>query len=96
MTINRKKAKKLIKLIDSVPLPACNNKRIFNYKVSHLADRGKSSMGWFYGFKLHLITDQHGNLVNIHLSSGNTSDRNHKIVLSLVKDIEGILVGDAG
>lgn len=83
-------------LIDSVPLPVCNNKRIFNYKVSHLPDRGKSSMGWFYGFKLHLITDPHGNLLTIHLSSGNTSDKDHKIVLSLVKDIEGILVGDAG
>jgi hypothetical protein len=96
MTINRKKADKLIKLIDSVPFPVCNNKRIFNYKVSNLADRGKSSMGWFYGFKLHVITDENGNLLNIVLSSGNKSDKDHEIVLSLVKDIQGILVGDAG
>jgi hypothetical protein len=30
-----------------------------------LAERGKTSTGWFFGFKLHLMINYHGELLNI-------------------------------
>lgn len=44
-------------------------------------------MGWFYRFKLHLIIDQFGNLLNLKITPGGTSNRNNKLVLSLVMDL---------
>lgn len=44
-----------ISFVDSTPLPVCHNRRIKRHKVfADQARRGKTSMGWFYGFKLHL------------------------------------------
>ena len=37
--------------------------------------RGKSSMGWFYGFKLHLIVNDRGELLAVQRTPGNTDDR---------------------
>ena len=46
-----------ISFIDSTPVRVCKNKRIKNNKVfKDIANVGKSTMGWFYGFKLHLLT----------------------------------------
>ena len=46
-----------ISFIDSTPLRVCHNRRIHDHKVmAGLAARGKTSTGWFYGFKLHLVT----------------------------------------
>lgn len=86
----------LVKLIDSMPLAVCRNKRIFTYKVSSLPDRGKGSIGWFYGFKLHLLVDQKGHLLNFRLTPGNVSDKNHELVGQLLKDINGVVIGDKG
>ena len=45
-----------ISVVDSTPIKVCDNQRIHNHRVfSEYAKTGKSSMGWFYGFKLHLI-----------------------------------------
>lgn len=96
MHTNRKNSRNKIKIIDSMPLPVCKNKRIFNFKSSVLAERGMSSMGWFYGFKIHLVIDQDGNLLNIEITPGNTNDKNHELVKKLLKDITGIVVGDTG
>ena len=42
--------------IDSTPLPVCHNRRIAKHKVfTGLAARGKTGMGWFFGFKLHIV-----------------------------------------
>lgn len=96
MKINRKKSVGKIKILDSMPLVVCKNKRIFNYRSSLLASRGKSSMGWFYGFKLHMVIDDEGNILNILITPGNPSDKNKEIVKKLLKDISGIVVGDGG
>ena len=54
-----------IAFIDSTPLPVCHNRRIERHKVfAGLAARGKTSMGWFYGFKLHLIVNDQGELIS--------------------------------
>ena len=45
-----------ISFVDSTPLRVCKNQRIHIHKVfKGIAQRGKSSMGWFFGFKLHLV-----------------------------------------
>src|SRR5215208_6714488 len=65
-----------IAFIDSLPLAVCHNRRIPSHKVfSHLAERGESSVDWFYGFKLHLIVNDCGELLAFHLTPGNVDDR---------------------
>ena len=59
-----------------------------------MAARGKSSMGWFYGFKLHLIVNDQGELLAVQLTPGNIDDR--KPVPQMSKKLWGKLVGDRG
>ena len=59
-----------------------------------MATRGKSSMGWFYGFKLHLIVNDQGELLAVQLTPGNIDDR--KPVPQMTKKLWGKLVGDRG
>lgn len=83
--------------IDSTKLVVCHNRRIRRNKVfKGLAARGKSSMGWFYGFKLHLIVNEHGELVSFLITPGNTPDNNVKAVSQLAKRTVGKLFGDRG
>lgn len=96
LEINRSGSDGRIKVIDSMPLKVCNNKRIFNYKVTELADRGISSMGWFYGFKLHAVVDKSGKLLSIKITPGNVSDKNHRLVMQLFKGLRGLAIGDGG
>jgi hypothetical protein len=97
--INRaafKEKKMRIMFIDASPLPVCVNKRIFNHKVTKLvAKRGKSTMGWFYGFKLHILIDEGGNIMGVTITPGNVDDRTQ--VKKLVGDImHALLIADAG
>lgn len=83
--------------IDSTKLVVCHNRRIRRNKVfKGLAARGKSSMGWFYGFKLHLIVNEHGQLVSFFITPGNTPDNNVETVTKLAKKLQGKLFGDRG
>jgi hypothetical protein len=83
--------------IDSTKLVVCHNRRIRRNKVfKGLAARGKSSMGWFYGFKLHLIVNEHGELVSFFITPGNTPDNNIETVVKLAKRMSGKLFGDRG
>lgn len=84
-----------ISIIDSTPLTVCNNRRINSNKVfKNIAKRGKSSTGWFFGFKLHLVINDQGELLAWMLKTGNIDDR--KPVKKLCEDIQGLLVGDKG
>ena len=84
-----------ISFIDSTPLTVCHNLRIQQHKVfADLAQRGKSSTGWFFGFKLHLVVNDRGDLLNMALTPGNVDDR--KPVPKLVKELFGKLIGDKG
>jgi transposase len=84
-----------ISFIDSLPLAVCHNRRIHSHKVfSGLAERGRSSVDWFYGFKLHLIVNDAGELLGVWLTTGNVDDR--KPVPSLTKKLFGKLIGDKG
>lgn len=84
-----------ISYIDATPLKVCNNKRINQNKVfKGLATIGKSSMGWFYGFKLHLVINENGEPIDVNISKGNRDDRS--MVKNLSKKIKGKLYGDKG
>jgi hypothetical protein len=84
-----------IAFIDSLPIAVCHNRRIASHKVfANFAERGKSSVDWFYGFKLHLIVNDQGELLAFHLTPGNVDDR--KPVPKLAKDLFGKLFGDRG
>jgi transposase len=65
-----------ISFMDSTALKVCHNRRIQRNKVfEHVAARGKTSIDWFFGFKLHLVVNDRGELLNIILTPGNTDDR---------------------
>ena len=84
-----------IAFIDSLPLAVCHNRRILSHKVfATVAERGKSSVDWFFGFKLHLIVNDQGELLAFHLTPGNVDDR--KPVPKLAKGLFGKLIGDRG
>ena len=65
-----------ISFIDSTSLQVCDPKRISQHRVFATdAKRGKTSMGWFYGFKLHLAVNDRGELLACCLTPGNVDDR---------------------
>ena len=83
--------------IDSTPIKVCDNKRINNHKVfKGIAQRGKSSMGWFFGFKLHLVVNDLGEIISFVLTPGNTDDRDIDVVSVLSKELSGKIFGDRG
>jgi Transposase DDE domain. len=84
-----------VSFIDSLTITVCKNIRIPSHRVFRdIAQRGKNSVGWFYGFKLHLIINDRGEFLAFRLTAGNVDDRKH--VLELTKDIFGKLFGDRG
>lgn len=84
-----------VAFLDSTPIAVCHNKRIFQHKVfeGH-AERGKSTLGYFFGFKLHLVVNDQGELLAFRLTPANVDDR--KPVPELVKRLWGKLFGDKG
>ena len=86
-----------ISFVDSTPLRVCNNRRIHCHKVfKGIAMRGKCSMGWFFGFKIHLIINEKGEILNFMLTPGDIDDRAPLKIESFVEVIYGKLVGDKG
>ena len=84
-----------ISFIDSTSLKVCHNRRITQHRVfTGLAARGKTSVGWFYGFKLHLVVNHNGELLNVILSAGNMDDR--RPVPQLLAGLFGKVYGDKG
>ena len=84
-----------IAFVDSTPLRVCKNLRIPRHKTfKDTAQRGKSSTGWFYGFKLHIIVDDRGEILSFSITKGNVDDR--KPVPYLAKEVIGKLFGDRG
>lgn len=84
-----------ISIADSTPLAVCDNLRIKRHKVfKGLAQRGKSSTGWFYGFKLHAVINHQGELLKIKVTAGNVDDR--KGLLDIAPGLFGKLYADKG
>ena len=83
--------------IDSTKLPVCDNRRIHSHKVfEDLAKRGKTSTGWFFGFKLHLVINELGEIVAFKITTGNVADNNHDVLKGLLKGLPGMVFGDKG
>ena len=81
--------------VDSTKLAVCHNKRIFKHKVfKDIAARGKSSMGWFFGFKLHIVINDKKELMSFTITKGNVDDR--KPLEYLTQHLKGIIGGDKG
>ena len=86
-----------ISFIDSTCIPVCHNKRITRNKVFRgYAERGKSTMGWYFGFKLHLICNERGELLNFMLTKANVDDRNTDVFNRLSDNVFGKLFADKG
>ena len=86
-----------IAFIDSTALKVCHNRRIHSHQTFRgLAQRGKTSLGWFYGFKLHLLVTPTGDLVSVMLTAGNVDDRNLSLMQRLTTHVVGKLFGDRG
>lgn len=86
-----------INYIDSTLLRVCHVKREKQHRVfKGIAAKGKSTMGWFFGFKLHLIINDKGELLSFYLTKGNVDDRNIELMTAMTKDVFGKLFGDKG
>jgi hypothetical protein len=86
-----------ISYIDSTPLKVCHIKREKQNKVfKNFAKKGHSTLGWFYGFKLHLVINDKGEILGFHLTTANVDDRDIKVMQSITRDIFGKLFGDKG
>ena len=84
-----------ISFIDSTILKVCHIKRSSSNKVfKKIAARGKSTIGWFFGFKLHLVVNEKGEILSFQITPGNASDISS--VKTLTKKIWGKLFGDRG
>lgn len=86
-----------ISFIDSTPLMVCKNQRILQYKTfKGIAQRGHCSVGWFYGFKMHIICNEMGEIVNFMFKPGNVDDRELLKDERFNEELYGKLVGDRG
>lgn len=84
-----------ISFIDSTPITVCHNCRARSHKVfKGLVGWGKNSVEWHFGFKLHLIINDRGELLAFKLTPANVDDR--KPVPDMTQDLIGKLFGDRG
>jgi len=84
-----------ISFMDATSLKVCHNRRIASHKVfKNLAARGKTSVDWFFGFKLHLVVNDKGELLNFTLTPGNTDDRTP--VPKMLQQLFGKVFADKG
>lgn len=86
-----------ISFVDSTTLKACHIKREKQNKVfSGIATKGKSTTGWFFGFKLHIIINDKGEILSFVITQGNVDDREPLNSESFIKSVFGKLYADRG
>jgi hypothetical protein len=86
-----------ISFMDSTPIRVCKNKRIKRNKVfKDIAQVGKSTMGYFFGFKLHIVINEKGELLNFVITPGNVDDREPLKDKRFISKLKGKLFGDKG
>ena len=84
-----------ISFVDSTCIPVIHNKRQYGMKVfKGFAVKGKSTMGWYVGFKLHLLCNEKGEIVNFVLTRANVDDRNDAVIDTLTDRAFGKLYAD--
>jgi hypothetical protein len=83
--------------IDSKKLEVCHLKREHSNKVFEgVARKGKTSTGWFFGLKLHLVINNLGQIMACDLTPGNVADNNHEQLKKLLNALDGYCIGDKG
>jgi hypothetical protein len=93
--LNRESEHENVFFMDSTALSVCDNHYIYSHKVAKgFAARGKTTKGWFYGFKLHGVCDEMGNLLHVVFTPGNIND--NLMTEQLTKMLDGLFVADAG
>ena len=81
--------------IDSSCLPVCHIKRSKRHKTfDAVAEYGHTSVGWFFGLKLHIVTNDRGELMAFKITQGNRHDS--KEAVPLLKYFKGLAFGDKG
>jgi len=86
-----------ISFVDSTPLRVCHIKREKIHKTFKvLAVKGHSTIDWFFGFKLYLIINDKGEILDFMLTQGNVDDREPLLGTNLLSKIFGKLFGDQG
>ena len=86
-----------ISIIDSTPLVSCHIKRMHMHKtMAGWAQKGKCTMGWFYGFKLHLVINDKGEIIQWQLTPGNCDDREPLKNRKFTERLFGKLFADRG
>lgn len=84
-----------LSFVDSTSLKVCHNLRIHSHKVfKGLAQRAKNSMGWFFGFKLHFLCNDRGEILKAYFTPANIDDR--KGLLHMIHGIFGKVFADRG
>ncbi len=84
-----------ISFIDSTPIAICHNRRIGRHRgFAELTQWGKNSVDWFFGFKLHLVVNDRGELLACRLTGDHFDER--ALVLKLMQRLWGKLFGDKG
>lgn len=86
-----------ISIIDSFCIKVCHSRRQYSHKIfKNIAKKGMTSVGWFYGFKVHLIINENGEIVNFTITTGNVADNNKKNINILTQNVSGKLIADKG
>jgi hypothetical protein len=86
-----------ISFVDSTPIRVCKNKRIPRHKVfDGIAKRGKSTMGYFFGFKLHYVINDKGEILSFVITPGNIDDREPLKDKAFIEKLRGKLYADKG
>lgn len=83
--------------IDSFALPVSHIKRASSHKTfASSARKGKTSTGWFYGFKVHLVINDRSEILDFVITAGNIADNNRAVIGSMTKRLQGKVYGDRG
>ena len=81
--------------IDTSCLAVCHLKRQYRHKTfKEISKFGRTSVGWFFGMKLHLVTNNFGQLIAFKITRGNRADSQE--AYSLLKTLKGLAFGDKG
>ena len=84
-----------ISFIDSTKIAVCRNKKISRNKVFKGTGKiGKTTIGWFYGFKFHLTINNQGEILSFCLTPGNVDERDEQTISHLTKELFGKLFAD--
>jgi hypothetical protein len=83
--------------MDSTKIPVCYYLRRYSHKVfNNDAQVGKTSTGWFYGLKIHLIINHLGDLIQVEITAANVADNHPALLQKMLDGLTGTVFADKG